>query len=359
MSGMFYIATSFDRNIGDWNVSAVTTMADMFNGANLSIANYNSLLVGWAGLPSLQSSVTFDGGNSKYSSAATSARNDTLIGVYGWTITDGGWEDLAVPLVIIVSPENTTYSTNAIWFNLTANSSSSSIDLCWYNIDGGANVSMSASGDNYSNLNSSVANGGHIAYFFCNDSVGNLNNSENIHFTVAVASAVTSSDSTTATTRTYAPSPSQILGGYNVSLYESDRIRLSINDDIYYFKVDSISGNFVKVVISDDLISLDMTIGDSEKVDLDSDGYYDLLINLKSVTNSKGNFVLTTINELIGQEASEPISGDSASGEIVSDEIPEDFVVANYTWLWVISALIIILVVVWKKGLFGRVRKKK
>jgi surface protein len=89
MNSMFYYTSAFNQNIGSWNVSQVTGMNHMFDFVTLSTANYDAILNGWAS-QSVQSNVPFDAGNSKYSSAGLSARNDTLIGIYSWTITDGG-----------------------------------------------------------------------------------------------------------------------------------------------------------------------------------------------------------------------------------------------------------------------------
>ena len=69
----------------------VTDMTDMFAAATLSIPNYNALLNGWSA-QTLQSGVTFHGGNSKYSQGGTAGRADlTGAGTHNWTITtDGG-----------------------------------------------------------------------------------------------------------------------------------------------------------------------------------------------------------------------------------------------------------------------------
>jgi surface protein len=75
-----------------WNVSAVYFaggFTNMFTGVTLSTENYDSILQGWSN-QSLVSNLVFSGGNSKYSNASLVARNTTLIGVYNWTITDGG-----------------------------------------------------------------------------------------------------------------------------------------------------------------------------------------------------------------------------------------------------------------------------
>jgi surface protein len=47
MGYMFYGATAFNQDIGDWNVANVLTMTFMFNGAT----KFNQSLYDWSGAP--------------------------------------------------------------------------------------------------------------------------------------------------------------------------------------------------------------------------------------------------------------------------------------------------------------------
>ncbi len=89
MSNMFLGATAFNQDIGRWNVEAVTNMEDMFSSVTLSIANYDSLLVGW-NRQNLQSGVLFNAGTSKYNSDVAHTARENMISSDNWTITDGG-----------------------------------------------------------------------------------------------------------------------------------------------------------------------------------------------------------------------------------------------------------------------------
>ncbi len=88
MRSMFRDAVAFNQNLGSWNVVSVVEMDNMFTNIVLSTANYDALLSGWS-VQSLQSDVTFDGGNSTYSSSSQAAR-DVLTAGFNWTVTDGG-----------------------------------------------------------------------------------------------------------------------------------------------------------------------------------------------------------------------------------------------------------------------------
>lgn len=87
MRYMFAGAASFNQNIGRWNVSALTTAISMFSGVTLSTANYDALLNRWSA-QTLESGVSFDGGNSQYCVGETARSH--MISSDGWTITDGG-----------------------------------------------------------------------------------------------------------------------------------------------------------------------------------------------------------------------------------------------------------------------------
>ena len=87
MRQMFTGASSFNQNLGTWDVGNVTDMVQMFTGTNLSVANYDNILISWNSL-NLQSNVTFGVGDRQYCQGESDRQN--MIDNYGWTINDGG-----------------------------------------------------------------------------------------------------------------------------------------------------------------------------------------------------------------------------------------------------------------------------
>ena len=83
----------------------------MFDGVTLSNANYDNLLIGW-NTQTLQSGVTFHGGNSQYCLGETARAN--MIANDSWTITDGGSTGGAgcSPFVMTIKTDNPGTSNN-------------------------------------------------------------------------------------------------------------------------------------------------------------------------------------------------------------------------------------------------------
>ena len=183
--GMFQSASAFNQDLSKWNVSKVTRMINMFNGANLSTANYDKLLIGWAGLsPNLQDNVSFHAGTTtKYSlGAPATARNDTLISVHNWTITDGGGiADEVAPLLEIISPDNITYYDSNVTVNISAYDVN--LDTILYDWNGTNTTYTEAH-------NVTFTDGSRTLHVWANDTYGNTNYT-NVSFTIETGTDTT------------------------------------------------------------------------------------------------------------------------------------------------------------------------
>ena len=88
---VFRGASNFDQNLGAWDISSASTMTDMLRNTDLSIANYDATLVGWATQDTgetIPNNINLGANNLMYCAGATA--RITLINTYNWTITDSG-----------------------------------------------------------------------------------------------------------------------------------------------------------------------------------------------------------------------------------------------------------------------------
>ncbi len=93
-------------------------------------------------------------------------------------------EDPTAPNVTINQPQNQSYATTTINFNVTAVDNTAVSD-CNYTLNSGVtNYTMDNLADEWNDSNSSMSEGGHEAIYYCWDAAGNMNNSESRSFIV-------------------------------------------------------------------------------------------------------------------------------------------------------------------------------
>ncbi len=112
--------------------------------------------------------------------------NDTL-GNRNQTETRKIILDATAPNLTINSPTTGTYSTSTILFNATSIDATTLVDSCWYTINSGTtNRTLSRDGATnfYNFTQTSISDSTYTARFYCNDSANNINNTQNVAFTI-------------------------------------------------------------------------------------------------------------------------------------------------------------------------------
>ena len=97
------------------------------------------------------------------------------------------FNDLTPPSVVINSPQNVTYNTSTIAINVSA-SDPSGIDTVIAQIDDTANITLTYQNGYYTGTTLSLTDGDHWIRIYANDTLGNMNSTESVAFTVDTVS---------------------------------------------------------------------------------------------------------------------------------------------------------------------------
>ncbi|MBI2047155.1 S8 family serine peptidase [Candidatus Pacearchaeota archaeon] len=90
--------------------------------------------------------------------------------------------DTIAPAITIISPQNATYNTSALEFNVALNEAGSS---CSFSLDNAANASMAMFNATYFNYTKTgMIDGSHNITFSCNDTLNNMNTTALRHFSI-------------------------------------------------------------------------------------------------------------------------------------------------------------------------------
>ena len=114
--------------------------------------------------------------------------NATVLNSYGMTNStqtiNVTFLDLTSPLLSIVSPTSMNYTTKLIDFNISSNEN---LNYCKFTTDSWAtNYTMTSTNATYFNYTGSMSDGTYTANFWCNDTSGNINSTEQVSFNVTL-----------------------------------------------------------------------------------------------------------------------------------------------------------------------------
>ena len=246
--------------------------------------------------------------------------------------------DTTPPAITIVNPSNganLAAGTTSTIINITTNENA----ICRYNttnpafaFDEGTNFTTTGNAA-HSFLFSGLSDGqSYSLYYKCNDSVGNVNANSTAHsFSVSAALYCGDGICNNGETCSSCPADCGSCGGgggggggggisqitdvsdsfkkagdiVEKSLGRGNGIRFSLNNESHTIEVNQIFSDSVNLKISSEVIYVTVKNNGIEKVDINKNGYYDIAINLKSLTATAAVFefrLLSDTESIKGQE---------------------------------------------------------
>lgn len=348
---------SFTNVNASFNCSAETSATKSLANVTFSIWNSSSVLI-------YNASNNFSG----VSNISTFYYNFSSEGEYYWNClayNNHSESDLADSNYTItydlVSPilSNVSYSASSSGATISFNAS----ELVNVSINYGTSASFgSFSNYNVFRLNHSRSLSSLSAsttYYFnttsC-DRAGNclVNGTNSFTTSAAETSESTSSgggggSSTTTTPQTYTLTATQLQTGYSKYIYTGDQIKFDFQNSSHSVTADSISASELKITVASTPQAFTLGVGAIQKVNLNSDGFYDLLITVVSLTSTSANIKLQEINEEI--EVKHLYSDNSFGNESLSD-LNDVKNLIEFRWiLWGgLLALILVLIALFFVG---------
>lgn len=185
--------------------------------------------------------------------------------------------------------------------------------------------------------------------------------------------SIPTSQETTSTSSSGSGSPVYRVGesnlnkGYSKLLGNGWKIKFNFENETHELDIQKILSNSATIIISSDPIVLTLFVNQTEKVDLNRDGFYDLLVSLKSITGKspyqKGDFYIQLINEEILKKSENMAKNEStgsnnfqeesnSKGDLLNDNSSKSL----YRILGVVLALVVVLFLIIKYS--PRIKRK-
>lgn len=134
-----------------------------------------------------------------------------------------------------------------------------------------------------------------------------------------------------------------------------EKVTFKLDEETHYIGIKELTSSSVKIEIASTPTEVDMNIGEEKKIDLDNDGYYDLLVIVNGIENNRADLTINYIHEVIStsEETGEPIEN---SEDIIPISIQEE--TSEAFWIVGVFLLIIAGFFVWY-FYFRKLKKEK
>ncbi len=191
----------------------------------------------------------------------------------------------------------------------------------------------------------------------CTDAAGNTGTSPATSFSTSSCGGGGGSSSSSGLTtllwrNTYNPLPNQLETGYTKKLAPKERIKIEVNNEKHYLGIKKLTKTTAVIEISSKPIEIALSIGSSKKVDVNTDGYYDLYVKLNDIINNKADITVRKINEKYEKTStkkSEKTAGSSRlTGQVTKEDTvnyPETESKMSRALFWILIALIVAAVI--------------
>jgi len=140
--------------------------------------------------------------------------------------------------------------------------------------------------------------------------------------------------------------------GYNYQFQTKQRARVRISGVNHYVGVKSLTGTTATIEVSSTPQEAVLSIGDERKFDVDEDGYYEVLVLLKGISDGKADVTITSINEKITEETE---TAQQEQEKTAQETKTAEEGGSSTTW-WIVLVVVIVLIAAAYGG--ARARKK-
>jgi hypothetical protein len=140
-----------------------------------------------------------------------------------------------------------------------------------------------------------------------------------------------------------------VFGSVQFEFKAKERVKLKINNEYHHVGVKQLINGKAIVEIASNHIEVELGVGEDIKVDVNSDGVYDIYVILNSILSNKADLTIKYLNEVISEEKNSKVetSGEIIKGEEIIEEIQSEETEKNLTWLWIILGIALIGIIAW------------